>query len=102
MLKGGAVPVGAGLPRETGSAEHGTGFAGVRGSSPLLQESRQLVGTSVLLILRAELHLQERVYRDVFLAVTLLHSDPHPRRCNFIFSLGNLMHGATKLHFKVL
>ena len=33
--------VGAGLPRETGSAEHGTGFAGVRGTSPLPQELRQ-------------------------------------------------------------
>ncbi|NIF25259.1 hypothetical protein F3J44_02565 [Pantoea sp. Tr-811] len=29
--------VGAGLPRETGTAVHGTGFAGVRGASPLLQ-----------------------------------------------------------------
>ena len=37
------IHVGAGLPRETGSAEHGTGFAGVRGTSPLPQESRQLL-----------------------------------------------------------
>ncbi|NIF25219.1 hypothetical protein F3J44_02360 [Pantoea sp. Tr-811] len=29
--------VGAGLPREAGTAMHGTGFAGVRGASPLLQ-----------------------------------------------------------------
>ncbi|EJN35613.1 hypothetical protein PMI38_04333, partial [Pseudomonas sp. GM84] len=33
------IHVGAGLPRETSSAEHGTGFAGVRGTSPLPQES---------------------------------------------------------------
>ena len=37
------IHVGAGLPRETGSAEHGTGFAGVRGTSPLPQESHQLL-----------------------------------------------------------
>jgi len=37
------IHVGAGLPRETGSAEHGTGFAGVRGTSPLPQESPQLL-----------------------------------------------------------
>ena len=37
------IHVGAGLPREIGSAEHGTGFAGVRGTSPLPQESRQLL-----------------------------------------------------------
>ncbi|NIF25877.1 hypothetical protein F3J44_05710 [Pantoea sp. Tr-811] len=30
-------PVGAGLPREAGAAVHGTGCAGVRGASPLLQ-----------------------------------------------------------------
>jgi len=33
------IHVGAGLPGETGSAEHGTGFAGVRGTSPLPQEN---------------------------------------------------------------
>ena len=33
------IHVGAGLPRETGNAEHGTGFAGVRGASPLPQEN---------------------------------------------------------------
>ena len=37
------IHVGAGLPRETGNAEDGTGFAGVRGASPLPQESRQLL-----------------------------------------------------------
>ena len=37
------IHVGAGLPRETGSAEHGTGFAGVRGTSPLPQQSHQLL-----------------------------------------------------------
>ncbi|EJN36648.1 hypothetical protein PMI38_03923, partial [Pseudomonas sp. GM84] len=30
-LRSVGVPVGAGLTRETGGAEHGTGFAGVRG-----------------------------------------------------------------------
>jgi len=37
------IHVGAGLPRETDNAEHGTGFAGVRGTSPLPQQSRQLL-----------------------------------------------------------
>ncbi|NIF29266.1 hypothetical protein F3J44_23200 [Pantoea sp. Tr-811] len=32
-----ANPVGAGLTREAGDAGHGTGCAGVRGASPLLQ-----------------------------------------------------------------
>ncbi|MNJ26488.1 hypothetical protein D3C77_209720 [compost metagenome] len=32
-----APPVGAGLPREACTVAHGTGFAGVRGTSPLLQ-----------------------------------------------------------------
>ncbi|NIF24831.1 hypothetical protein F3J44_00405 [Pantoea sp. Tr-811] len=31
------ISVGAGLPREAGDAVRGTGFAGVRGASPLLQ-----------------------------------------------------------------
>nr|WP_314613745.1 hypothetical protein [uncultured Pseudomonas sp.] len=39
----GSANVGAGLPRETGSAEHGTAFAGGRGASPLPQGLRQLL-----------------------------------------------------------
>ncbi|WP_027594936.1 sigma-54-dependent Fis family transcriptional regulator [Pseudomonas sp. LAIL14HWK12:I7] len=35
-----AAPVGAGLPREAGNAVDGTGFAGVRGASPLPHEEQ--------------------------------------------------------------
>jgi len=41
---GQGIVVGAGLPREAGRAVYGTGWAGVRGASPLPQSEGGLAG----------------------------------------------------------